>query len=172
VGRRGGGGGGQPRVKDLRLVVDGGVREAALTPPILRRSSADPPRQRPPRPAGRRRFTDEELRAVFDSIDTSGDGEICVAELQVAIRTVAAKADDIDKAVKVATPRVLGAHAAPRTVHSRVHTSVRVSETVRAHTQSQSFRDRRDPRAFLVIRLIVCPFEPTIVNRFGVLYPL
>ena len=63
-------------------------------PPILRRSSADPPRPRPPRPAGRRRFTDEELRAVFDSIDTSGDGEICVAELQVAIRTVAAKADD------------------------------------------------------------------------------
>ena len=52
--------------------------------------AALPPIHRP----GRRRFTDEELRAVFDSIDTSGDGEICVAELQVAIRTVAAKADD------------------------------------------------------------------------------
>ena len=56
--------------------------------------SAQPPIHR----AGRRRFTDEELRAVFDSIDTSGDGEICVAELQVAIRTVDPKADDIDKA--------------------------------------------------------------------------
>ena len=58
--------------------------------------AAQPPIHR----AGRRRFTDEELRAVFDSIDTSGDGEICVAELQVAIRTVDPKADDIDKAVK------------------------------------------------------------------------
>ena len=145
MGRRGGGGGGQPRVKDRRLVVDGGVREA-LAPPILRRSSADPPRPRPPRPAGRRRFTDEELRAVFDSIDTSGDGEICVAELQVAIRTVAAKADDIDKAVKVATPRVLGARAAPRTVHSRVHTSVRVSETVSPHTVTEF--QRQSPEHF------------------------
>ena len=52
--------------------------------------AAQPPIHR----AGRRRFTDEELRAVFDSIDTSGDGEICVAELQVAIRTVDPKADD------------------------------------------------------------------------------
>ena len=31
---------------------------------------------------------------LLDSIDTSGDGEICVAELQVAIRTVDPKADD------------------------------------------------------------------------------
>ena len=42
--------------------------------------AAQPPIHR----AGRRRFTDDELRAVFESIDTSGDGEICVAELKAA----------------------------------------------------------------------------------------
>ena len=52
--------------------------------------AAQPPIQR----AGRRRFTDEELRAVFESIDTSGDGEIDAAELKTAIRKVNPKVDD------------------------------------------------------------------------------
>ena len=52
--------------------------------------AAQPPIHR----AGRRRFTDDELRAVFESIDTSGDGEICVAELKAAIRKVDPNADD------------------------------------------------------------------------------
>lgn len=46
--------------------------------------AAQPPIHR----AGRRRFTDDELRAVFAAIDTNGDGDICVAELKAAIRTV------------------------------------------------------------------------------------
>ena len=52
--------------------------------------AAQPPIQR----AGRRRFTDEELSAVFVSIDTSGDGEIDVDELKTAIRKVNPKVDD------------------------------------------------------------------------------
>ena len=52
--------------------------------------AAQPPIHR----AGRRRFTDDELRAVFDSIDTSGDGEIDAAELKAAIRKVNPKVDD------------------------------------------------------------------------------
>jgi len=52
--------------------------------------AAQPPIHR----AGRRRFTDEELRAVFAAIDTNGDGDICVAELKAAIRTVDPNAAD------------------------------------------------------------------------------
>ena len=52
--------------------------------------AAQPPIQR----AGRRRFTDEELSAVFVSIDTSGDGEIDVDELKTAIRKVNPNIDD------------------------------------------------------------------------------
>ena len=52
--------------------------------------AAQPPIHR----AGRRQFTEEELRAVFESIDTSGDGEIDAAELKTAIRKVNPKVDD------------------------------------------------------------------------------
>ena len=54
--------------------------ELAAQPPIYR--------------AGRRQFTDDELRAVFVSIDTSGDGEVDVDELKAAIRKVNPKMDD------------------------------------------------------------------------------
>ena len=52
--------------------------------------AAQPPVHRP----GRRQFTEEELRAVFGSIDTSGDGNIDAGELKAAIRKVNPKVDD------------------------------------------------------------------------------
>jgi hypothetical protein len=53
--------------------------------------AAQPPIHRPGR---RRRFIDDELRAVFGSIDTSGDGNIDAGELKAAIRKVNPKVDD------------------------------------------------------------------------------
>ena len=52
--------------------------------------AAQPPVHRP----GRRQFTEEELRAVFGSIDTSGDGNIDAGELKAAIRKVNPKVED------------------------------------------------------------------------------
>ena len=52
--------------------------------------AAQPPIHR----AGRRQFTDDELRAAFVSIDTNGDGEIDLDELKAAIRKVNPKVDD------------------------------------------------------------------------------
>ena len=46
------------------------------------------------RPGSRRRFIDEELRAVFGAIDTSGDGNVDRDELTTAIRKVNPKVDD------------------------------------------------------------------------------
>ena len=53
--------------------------------------AAQPPVHRPGR---RRRFIDEELRAVFGAIDTSGDGNVDRDELTTAIRKVNPKVDD------------------------------------------------------------------------------
>jgi hypothetical protein len=52
--------------------------------------AAQPPVYRP----GRRQFTEEELRAVFGSIDTSRDGEIDAGELKVAIVKVNPMVED------------------------------------------------------------------------------